>query len=237
MSVLDARGEIEVGALRTFVKGFCFAGALVLAFLAAPSASGYPTSVHSMPTACPVDAGSVVLETGNSGYTAPLRGDSVTGLMSQLGVAPSLEIGVDGFSDSDTSQTLWNARLMVARESERLPGLAVGMMDISRGSRRTLYLVMSRTLGGVMGHVGWADGDSANGLMLGADADINDRLWLGVDYMHGTYGYTRIGFSYTTGTYSYITVSYGVPDSRDSSDPEVSITLSRVLNLTGDPGR
>ncbi|CUU37739.1 hypothetical protein GXSOP10_13435 [Armatimonadetes bacterium GXS] len=66
------------------------------------------------------------------------------------------DFGVDfvGFDQPQTRQTLLNARLVLTPETERTPGVAFGVLNVSDQTRPTYYVVSTRTTSFGRFHVG-----------------------------------------------------------------------------------
>ncbi|MDH7602085.1 MAG: YjbH domain-containing protein [Armatimonadota bacterium] len=206
------------------------AAAAVLLHCVVASCTGYPTSLNSIPTAETVGAGSLLLEVTNYGYPRMLTTESVSGVLLQLGVGDRLEFGIDRYETEETSEAYFNVKARLVDETDKLPGLAIGVMDLRCGCFATPYAVVSKRLGSVRVHVGSIHGSYSGGIMAGVDADVGS-LWFGIDYLPGTQNHTRLGISRAVGSDTSVLVTFGIPNSKNSGKAEVGITVSTTLPM------
>jgi len=211
---------------------------LLTTVVAASAAFGYPTSINWVPTAETVGSDTVLLEYDNYGCPRAMASDSVTSVLTQIGIGPNFEFGLDRSEDSESSWTCFNAkyRLFALKQdpetdSANKCALAVGVMDVWRDSKPTFYTVFSGTVGTVRLHTGWIRGSYVHGIMLGGDIDIGARMWCGIDYIPGDENHVRLGISHQIGKESYLTLTYGRPNDRSVATNQFGITISTYLNL------
>jgi len=204
--------------------------AVVLALISA-GAWSYPTSVNWVPTANTLGANQLLVEFDNCGYSKPVTTDSLASILTQIGIGPRLEFGWDQSEDSTDTYRAANGKLQLLAEAGVRPAIAVGAMDLWRGSKPTTYAVLSKTVGDSRLHCGVIRGSFTHGIMVGADRDIGEHMWIGLDYLPGDQSYVRLGVSHTIGSGSYLTLTAGRPNDGAQSDTEVGITISTYLGL------
>lgn len=203
------------------------------------AALGYPTSINWVPTAETVGSNTVLLEYDNYGYPRAMTSNSTTSFLSQVGIGPNFEFGLDKSEDSESSWTRFNAkyRLFTLKQSAEDDSvnkcaLAVGVMDVWRDSKPTFYTVFSGAIGTFRMHAGWIRGSYTHGVMLGGDIDIGAHMWCGIDYIPGDENHLRLGVSHAIGKESYLTLTYGWPNNRSISTNQFGITISTYLNIS-----
>ncbi len=192
----------------------------------------YPSSLNYIPTAETLGANTLLLEASNYGYSTMMTTESTSGIMTQLGIGNRLEFGVDKYETEDSSENYWNGKLKLFDEGKRTPAFAVGFMDIARASKPTSYFVMSKAIGTVRTHFGVINSSYSHGLMVGADIDIGESLWLGVDYLPGDANHLRVGVSHKLGSDSWLTLAAGKPNSRSETSSELGLTFSSYIDLS-----
>ena len=74
------------------------------------AALGYPTSINWVPTAETLGSNKVLLEYDNYGYPRAMTSTSTTSFLSQVGIGPNFEFGLDKSEDSVSSWTRFNAK-------------------------------------------------------------------------------------------------------------------------------
>jgi len=133
--------------------------------LAAPSVNG-PTGLINTPTADVLRPGQLSL-----GYYH-LQDGGVGSF--NTNVAPNLELGVAAFRyDGQSNKNYVNAKFAVVPETILLPGLAIGVEDISNSEQRSVYAVASKALPfGFRVHAG-TGGGRFNGVFAGIEKTIN----------------------------------------------------------------
>ncbi|MHB9037852.1 MAG: hypothetical protein ACYC64_14435 [Armatimonadota bacterium] len=210
-----------------------FSIAAVLAICLAESVWSYPTSLNYIPTAETVGANRLVVEATNYGYSNVMNSDSTTGWLSQIGIGDRLEFGADNYQDSESNSTYINGKFRLLSESVDTPALAVGVMDVADTGKPTFYSIASKTIGGIRSHFGIMRGSYVHGIVVGADLDIGEKLWLGVDYMPGDFNYFRIGISRNIRPDSWLQFCVGMPNDRTQASTELGFTLSTYIDLRG----
>lgn len=214
----------------------CMKTMMVAALLICTASSllAYPSSLNYIPTAETLGANTLLLEATNYGYSAMMTTESTSGILAQLGVGNQLEFGVDKYETEDSSESYWNGKLKLFEEGKRTPALAVGFMDIAKASKPTSYFVMSKAIGTVRTHFGVMNSSYSHGLMVGADIDIGESLWLGVDYLPGDANHLRVGVSRKFGSDSWLTLAAGKPNSRSETSSELGLTFSSYIDLSSE---
>lgn len=193
----------------------------------------YPTCINNVPTADTIDFRNMLFEVQNCGYPSLLENGSTSAVMIQCGVVSGLEIGVDRYTVDSDSNSYFNSKLALLNETRILPGFAVGVMDVARDCKPTVYGVVSKAIGSVNVHGGILRGPYSHGVMAGVDSEVGSRTWLGVDYVPGEFNHLRVGVSRDLWAGSYVTLSMGSPNS-SMSQREVSLTFSTLINLGWD---
>lgn len=146
----------------------CLTCALLLAVapvMAAPSVNGSTGLIHN-PTADVLRTGQISL-----GYYH-LKDGSVGTVNTNL--APNLEIGVSAFRyDGRQKENNLNVKFALRPETVLIPGLAVGIEDITKNDKRSVYAVASKALPfGLRIHAGAGSG-RYSGVFAGIEKTIN----------------------------------------------------------------
>lgn len=133
--------------------------------LAAPSVNG-PTGLINTPTADVLRPGQLSL-----GYFHLQNGGVGT---FTTNVAPNLELGVAAFRyDGQSNKNYLSGKFSIVPETILLPGLAVGVEDITNSDQRSIYAVASKALPfGFRVHAGTGNG-RFNGVFAGIEKTIN----------------------------------------------------------------
>jgi len=118
-------------------------------------------------------------------------------LYTQFALTERFDFGVDfiGLDSDQPSQTIGNARFVLLPESKRLPGVAVGVMNLTAGSSPVYYAVGTRTVSFGAVHLGAFR--QGNGISWGAGVQTTLPIGLDValEYFHAPDGsaYTSVG--------------------------------------------
>lgn len=91
---------------------------------------------------------SIYLELDTYRYDNPSEAYRARAVYVQVKPTSRFDFGLDRvYTDDGTpAQTYWNLRYVVAPETERAPGIAIGAFEITQGAHPTIYLVGTRTL-------------------------------------------------------------------------------------------
>lgn len=181
--------------IATLLVGLTVVSILVGVLRPARDAEAFPTSSNVIPTADMLEAGQVRLEVENDGYTRPFDSDSESFVLTQVGITNWLEVGVDAF-DIDVAHDATlpvNAKLSLLSEREWVPALAVGAMDIVKGSSPSVYAAVAKDFGPLRAHLGWLRSDKDDSLIAGADYSVSENLYVLSDWTSGPQGYLTFG--------------------------------------------
>lgn len=156
---------------------------------ASPSFRGY-TGLVKIPTAHTLDRGefSFGITTEDTTNSDP---DNVFAIYSPR---DEVEIGADSYLPPGTNERkmLFNAKGRVLQESEKLPGVSLGLIDLSNEVDGTAYAVASKSLfrrasifnsliTSVRGHVGFGIG-SINGFFAGMSIHAGNRVMFSAEW-------------------------------------------------------
>jgi hypothetical protein len=139
-----------------------------LGLLSVSGALAIPETVVFMPTANLGSPRSVYLATEQYGVPRYYNQTRTRCLYTQLVLTERFDFGLDfvGLDNSQSRQTLLNARVVLTPESKRSPGVAVGAMNITDNASPTLYVVGTQSV-------------SFGKFHLGAYRQGNDTGWSG----------------------------------------------------------
>jgi hypothetical protein len=156
---------------------------------ASPSFKGY-TGLVKIPTADTLNKG----EFSFGAMTEDTSKFEANDLFANYGPADNMEIGFNSFQkvDSDTRETLLNAKYCFVPESEDKAGVACGLIDFTNEVHATAYTVASKSLArraslfdsdvtSVRGHIGFGGGD-INGLFMGVSAFAGNRVMFSAEW-------------------------------------------------------
>jgi len=164
------------------------AGAACAAF-GSPSFRGY-TGLVKIPTADTLNKG----EFSFGAMTEDTSKFEANDLFANYGPADNMEIGFNSFQqvDSDTRETLLNAKYCFIPETEDKAGVACGLIDFTDEVEATAYTVASKSLArranlfdsdvtSIRGHIGFAGG-AINGLFVGVSAFAGNRIMFSAEW-------------------------------------------------------
>ena len=194
-------------------------------------AVGYPTSCNTIPTADILEAGTVRLEFENDGLPRVGGQESVTYCLTQIGLTPRVEFGIDRWDVSGEPQDAVNAKYLLAAESGRRPAVAIGVMDVAEGSPASWYGVATRTLGRLRLHAGYIHADYAKGPMLGCDHELAEGTYFLADWMRGPENYLALGIWRELGRQWALGFTYAFSNDRGAEDL-TAVNLSYRFQLS-----
>ncbi|MCS6923392.1 MAG: hypothetical protein NZM10_03345 [Fimbriimonadales bacterium] len=174
---------------RRIAGGLGLLGLMSLAF-------AIPETVVLMPTANRGTPRSLFVATEQYGQPRSYNQTRTRCLYTQLMLTDRFEVGADciGFDRSETRQWTFNSRLVLTPETQRTPGVAVGVWGITENASPQYYLVGTRTtsfgrlhLGGFCQANRWGWGTGVQFQLGGVD--------IGGEYLRlpNGDGYTSIG--------------------------------------------
>ncbi|MCS7209958.1 MAG: hypothetical protein NZ874_10355 [Fimbriimonadales bacterium] len=140
---------------------------------------GIPETVVFSPTANRNQPRSLCLATEQYGVPRSYSQTRTRCLYTQLTLTERFDLGADfvGLDNNQSRQTLLNARFVLMPESQRLPGIALGALNIAEDAKPTFYLVGTRTTSFGRFHLG----AYRQGNRTGWSAAYQASLPLGVD--------------------------------------------------------
>lgn len=156
-----------------------------------------PETVVFMPTANRNTPRSIYFATEQYGVPRFYNETRTRCFYTQLMLTERLDFGVDfiGFDDSATRQTMANARFVLTPESKRLPGVSVGVLNLTDNALPTFYAVGTQTTNWGRFHLGvYRQGDQT-GWSGAYQVSLNFGLDLAVEYFKFPDGtaYTSFG--------------------------------------------
>jgi len=170
--------------------------AVLTASIAAAPASACYTGLTIIPTAETVGAGQYAIEPQLDGGF-PARGADTRIINTQFGFGERVEAGVDyDLSEEAPTRVLLNAKYLLAPDTERAPGLAVGICNIGRDVKSAPYAVATHGMTVVRGHLGVSRIEGANCWFVGMDRALTDRVVVMADYLSGAENFSAVGASY-----------------------------------------
>jgi opacity protein-like surface antigen len=179
--------------VKRFLKPILISAAVLVL---SQAAQALPKVLLWVPSTDMVGAGTMHLEFESDAQKQPFADGYEMYVYSQYGITDRLEVGVDLFDIEHDKDTYFNAKYLVTNESEKLPAIAVGVLDIGKGDDPSYYVVGSRTYDKVRYTFG-AEGckDTAYGL-IGLELTLNPQFTFLTDYMSGHNGYSSVGLQY-----------------------------------------
>jgi hypothetical protein len=191
-------------------------------------ALAFPTSLNVMPTADLVESGSLRLEVENDGYSRLFASGCESYLLTQVGISPRLEAGLDFYHYNGKTEPALNAKYLLSAEG-RYPQAAIGVLDVCRGLKPFWYLALARDVGPVRLHAGAARSGSSHSALLGAELEVGRGLYLLSDWRSGPEGYATAGI-YWEQRGSAVNVAIGFPNATGDSRL-VLLNISRTLSF------
>ena len=163
---------------------------------AAPSLYG-PTGLLVIPT-----ADTLAQQSWNAHvHAVDTGGATLTTFGANFGIAKQLELGVTGFHVKGIgTKALFNAKYAVLMESAKVPGIAVGGVDLASqipGSDPGVYVVASKSLSSLIGgpltkynlrgHIGYGANNIFNDDVFGGiDLQVTPKVQAMVEWLNGT---------------------------------------------------
>lgn len=178
----------------------------------------YPTSLNVVPTANILPAGDIQLLFESDGHSNPFEKDSTQYLYSQIGILDHLEVGVDLYDFGGENVMTYNAKVQLMPESDRLPAMAIGAMDISKETTPGSYLVGSKNIGPWGLHAGIAHQADQTWAMLGTNFTVNQKISLAADYQTGDGQEGTVGVNYSLTPAMGLSVYYSKNNTESSAD-------------------
>ncbi len=201
--------------------------ALVCASLAAIAwtAGACPTALNVIPTAEVIGAGAYNLQAESVSQSTPLDSESTWSVLSQVGLAESVEVGVD-FADFDEASRLnVDAKWQFFADEDRALALAVGALDLTRDPDREYYLAgtagMTERLSLTAGVL---TGDATRG-MLGLKYEAGPLTAVQADWVSGADYSTGIGVEKAL-TPNTTTLLYFVHDDAEGGEDLIGWNVS-----------
>ncbi|HEY3285210.1 MAG TPA: hypothetical protein VGN26_23305 [Armatimonadota bacterium] len=193
--------------------------------LCSPARATY-SGLTLIPTADTVGAGQYGLELQSDGSASTLSPDTYL-LNSQFGFGSRFEAGTDlDLSPGANPVFLWNAKWVAARSNKRDLGLALGVMNVGKGTMPTRYAVLSKGWSALRGHVGALKGECAGRWFLGLDRPVTTKATLMADYTSGRESFWSLGVAYQSSPSTGWVLGAQVPNGGGS----VGFTLHLCLN-------
>ncbi len=172
------------------------AGVLALTGLVSIALS-IPETVVFMPTANRGSARSLYLATEQYGSPRFYRETRTRCLYTQWMLTDRFEFGFDciGIDQPEARQWLFNTRLVLTPESERSPGIAVGVWNVAENAQPQYYVVGMRTTSFGQLHLGSFYQANRWGWGVGAQFQVLNALDISWEYLRLPDGdsYTSIG--------------------------------------------
>lgn len=174
---------------------------LTTPLLAVPSFRGY-TGLVIIPTADTLNRG----EFNVGVMTEDVSDFDANDIFFNYGIIDNLEFGFNSFLpiDEDDRGTLINAKYSFMRETDTLPGVAVGIVDLTDDEETTVYAVASKSIGrclnvfdgeitNLRAHVG-IGGGRLSGPFIGFSAFVGNRAMFSFEWDSED---VNIGFRFT----------------------------------------
>jgi len=146
-----------------------------------------------MPTADILQAGEAALEYESDGRR--LLGDDCNHwALLEVGLLDRAEIGVDRCFAGETT-TSANAKVLLQREDESRPAVAVGVQGLGEGERAQPFLALAKDLGAARLHVGGIRLEGQAALMLGVEQGFAAPVALVADHITGSESVSGLGLA------------------------------------------
>lgn len=186
---------LHLGVMDVCARKAMISTLVTMLVIGSVAAVACPTGLNVMPTADVLDAGALNIQLELTGETSPLDGERAWALLTQLGLPGRVEVGVDLEELQGDAQLLFDAKWQVIEESDISPAVALGLLDINRGSERGYYVAAARSIGDgtVRGHAGLLHTDAATAGMLGAEVEVAPCTVVMIDWITGPDGQTGLG--------------------------------------------
>ncbi len=156
-----------------------------------------PETVVFMPTANRGSARSLYLAAEQFGLSHFYRETRTRCLYTQWMLTDRFEFGIDcvGVDQPQVRQWSFNTRLVLNPESERSPGVAVGVWNVAENAQPQYYVVGTRTTSFGRFHVGSFYQANRWGWGVGAQFQVPRVLDISCEYLRlpGGDGYTSVG--------------------------------------------
>ena len=164
----------------------------------------YPSALNVVPTASILPAGTIQLGYESDGHSQPFADGRVQYLYSQIGIRDRLEVGVDLYDIGGAKEPAFNAKVLLLPEAIGTPALALGVMNVTKGTTPGTYLVGTKNIGRWGIHAGIEHQADQTWGLLGANFAVNQKISLLGDYQSGD------GRQGTVGVYYAVTPALGV---------------------------
>ncbi len=189
------RGGHRGGAARH--RGFSFALFVLLAFMGGDGDRACYSGLCLIPTADTIEKGYFSFEFQVDGSVRRLTADTYI-LNTQLGLTDRLEAGVDfDLSDEAEHRAYFNLKWTVLKGRSGKWAIAAGLQNIdSRFRKQGPYLVATREVGPVRGHLGVMRLEGVNRMIAGVDTAVTERLTLMADYTAGRENFSSAGLDW-----------------------------------------
>ncbi|MGQ9462124.1 MAG: YjbH domain-containing protein [Candidatus Fervidibacter sp.] len=189
----------------------------------------YPTSTNLTPSSEVIGEGEVRLEISTVSYEGLFRSGTERYLFSQFGWR-RLEWGLDiyRYQDEDGDyKTRWafNTKVKVWDETESRPTLAVGILDVGKGLKSSLYAVLGKSQGKAFCHLGFGRFDENERWWLAIEYPLNSQVWFVADRFSGRDGYTSLGIYWALTERFELGIAAGIPN-KNSNDRTITLNFS-----------
>ncbi len=203
-------------------KHRCLVTTLVLAlssFLPGPAVA-YPTCLNMVPTADVMAPGSFSVQFEIDGDPTPFaRGGSYHAL-TQFGITPGLEIGLDRLDLNGETHWSADAKWQFVRETARRPAAAVGVTSLlHRGADTQWYAALSKDVGrGALRLTGGLAHDASSRGLVGAELAVSATSAVLTDWSTGSGGYATVGLARDLGPATSVLLYWGHSNTRGDGD-------------------
>lgn len=162
-------------------------------------ALAYPGSINLIPSTDIVGANSLRLSYESEGGNQPYGTGYTQYLYTQFGIGSKLELGYDVYdikNVTDSRVGYWNAKYLVAPETDGTPAIAVGSMFIGAESKSSYYAVGSKTFGDYCLHLGAETQGDHNWTLAGFNCPLAKSFTFLADYQSGGLGCGTLGVNW-----------------------------------------
>ncbi|MCW5932840.1 MAG: hypothetical protein KIT45_00900 [Fimbriimonadia bacterium] len=163
-----------------------------------------------LPTAIPNQPASLYLAAEQFGYRNYYRDTYSHNYYTQIFLTENVDFGIDFFNVNRVGQRqeALNGRWLITRETNNMPGVAVGAQSIGRNMNTQYYVAASKTTPIGLFHAATIRTRDTWGWGVGVQAGT-ERMGITGEYLRpgGGFGYTSVGayyqFSKATGVFTY----------------------------------
>ena len=190
-----------LGRVQRKIMLVVFIAAVASAALGAPSFRGY-TGLVVIPTAHVLDVG----EYDFGVMTEDTAISHVNDIFATYSPKENLEVGINAFqpAGSNARSPLFNAKYLLARETDEAASVAVGLVDFTNEIEASAYAVASKSIIrratvfhgnviGIRGHAGFGFGDF-DALFVGLSAYAGNRIMFSIEWDSKN---VNLGFRFT----------------------------------------